>query len=338
MCIRDSTYTLSGKVSDTNGNALAGVLVAGVINGESSTTTTNSAGDYAFSNILPNSSYSVTPTQSNRIFSPASKAGTISVNTSANFSGIVATYTLSGRVVFSNGVGVKGANIVFGSSATESAADGSYSFSGMASGATISLTVSKSGYTFLSATQSISMTSDKTVNLTVSSVANFTVSGTVRNSKKAFLAGTIVIITGVDNQARSAITDRRGTYTVKNVPLGSAAVAIVAAGHQSFSSTLKVVSNTKIANFSLELQNFTVRGSVRTKNGEKVAGLTIRVSGVASAPLVTDSEGAFAIQVSRGTRITLSAAKKRCSFKPGTLRATVLGQDLALAPIVVSCK
>ncbi len=137
------TWSISGTISP----ASAGINL--VLSGTTSaTTTTDTSGNYIFSG-LNNGSYTVTPSQTGLVFSPASQ--TVSLN-GANIGNI--TFASSSAPTWSIFGGTNpplgGATIVLSgaaSNSTTSAADGTYSFSGLTNG-NYTITPSSSGVIF----------------------------------------------------------------------------------------------------------------------------------------------------------------------------------------------
>jgi carboxypeptidase family protein len=76
------TYTITGTISGAGGSG-ATVKLTGAA---TATATANSSGVYTFSGVA-NGSYTVTPTKTGYVFTPASQAVTVSgANATANFS------------------------------------------------------------------------------------------------------------------------------------------------------------------------------------------------------------------------------------------------------------
>jgi hypothetical protein len=140
-----SDFSLSGVVTGDAGATIA-------TSGSAATSVgTDSAGNFSFTSISPGS-YTVTPSHSGKIFTPVSRAETV---TSASITDVTfaaststaATYTLSGTVSGSVMAGVtitlNGVNI--GAAVTDLA--GNYSFAGLTSG-TYTVSAALDGYTF----------------------------------------------------------------------------------------------------------------------------------------------------------------------------------------------
>jgi hypothetical protein len=140
-----SAFTLSGVVT---GDAAATVTTTGTA---TTTATTDSSGNFSFASLAAGS-YTVTPSQSGRIFTPVSRAETITTESITDVvfdatASTAATYTISGTVT---GTVMAGVTITLNGMNTGSAVtdlSGNYTFAGLVSG-TYTVNASRSGYTF----------------------------------------------------------------------------------------------------------------------------------------------------------------------------------------------
>ena len=91
------TFTVSGTISGTGGNAATVTLTSGTTT--IATVTATTAGAYTFTNVA-NGSYTVTPTKAGFTFTPTSQAVTVNgANvTVAAFTSAVQTFTVSGTI------------------------------------------------------------------------------------------------------------------------------------------------------------------------------------------------------------------------------------------------
>jgi alpha-tubulin suppressor-like RCC1 family protein/pimeloyl-ACP methyl ester carboxylesterase len=155
------TYSISGRVTDSNNNPISGVSVS---DGAGHTATTDSNGYYALGGLAAGT-YTVTPSKSGYTFSPASRSVTVPPNaTGQNFTGTLAPgcYTLTANTQPSAG-----------GTTTKSPAGNCNSGSGYTAGTVVKLTaVPSSGYRFsvwsgdasgTSATVNVTMTWNKSV-------------------------------------------------------------------------------------------------------------------------------------------------------------------------------
>ena len=137
------------------------------------TVTTDSEGDYSFSD-LSDGSYTVTPSLSGYSFNPTYQ--TVTINgadiTAVDFVATgSATYTISGTVTY-GGSGLAGVTITLSgddTGTTTTSSDGTYSLTGLSNG-TYKVTPSLSGYTFspTSLTETISGANVTAVDFTAS--------------------------------------------------------------------------------------------------------------------------------------------------------------------------
>jgi alpha-tubulin suppressor-like RCC1 family protein len=145
MDVVDSS-SISGRVVDGSSNAIAGVSVSG---GAGHTATTDSFGYYSLSGFAPGI-YAITPSKTGYTFSPISRAiYLVSGNmTGVNFTGTLATYTISGRILDGSSNGVAGVSVSDGAGHIVSTdGSGDYTLNGLAAG-THTIVPLKAGYAF----------------------------------------------------------------------------------------------------------------------------------------------------------------------------------------------
>lgn len=129
-----NNYSISGSVKDISGVGMAGVTMT-LSGSMSGTIITGADGTYAFTNLPGGGNYTVTPTLAKFMFSPpSSTSNNLSSNRVVNFTGRVATYTISGGVLsVDNGSNIDGFTIELTGTRTGTAVTTSfgYSFSGL---------------------------------------------------------------------------------------------------------------------------------------------------------------------------------------------------------------
>jgi Concanavalin A-like lectin/glucanases superfamily len=200
------TYTISGTITGVGGPA-ATVKLTGT---GSASTTADSGGNYTFSG-LANGSYTVTPSKTGYVYTPAGQAVTVNgANVSAvNFGSTTApTYTMSGTI---SGAGGPGATVSLTGTATASTTadtNGNYTFSGLTNGS-YTVTPSKTGYIYTPAGQAV------TVNGANVSAVNFSSAVVSHWVGLSWTASTSQVV-GY-NAYRS--TTSNGTYTKLNSAL-----------------------------------------------------------------------------------------------------------------------
>lgn len=163
------TFTISGHITDIHNAPLAGVKVA-LSGSQSVTTTTDSAGNYIFTNLPTSGEYRVTLTSIDHDFESASFI-TPSGDQVANFIAKPKTYLVTGTVR-SGGLPLPGVLVALSGSAlgtTVTDTAGGYSFELMEDGDYV-LTPTKANYTFAPVSTSINaVNADTQINFT----ANF---------------------------------------------------------------------------------------------------------------------------------------------------------------------
>ena len=153
----DPTYSISGRVTDLNGDSLSGVTVSA---GAGVDATTNANGDYAITDLITGT-YTLTPSQSGYTFSPSTR--TVSVPPSAaaqDFTGSSSggeTFTISGRATDADGDALSGVIVSAGAGVDATTnTHGDYAITDLITG-TYTLTPSKSGYTFSPSSRTVSV-------------------------------------------------------------------------------------------------------------------------------------------------------------------------------------
>jgi hypothetical protein len=127
-------YSISGSVKNISGVAMSGVTMtlSGSMTG---TITTGADGSYAFTNLPGGGNYIVTPSLAKFMFSPpAATFNNLSSNHVVNFTGRVATFTISGGVLSDSGFNIENFTIALTGTRTGTAITTSfngYSFSGL---------------------------------------------------------------------------------------------------------------------------------------------------------------------------------------------------------------
>lgn len=129
-------------------------------------------------------------------------------------------YSISGQVS-SAGSGLSGATVTLsgaGSASVTTDASGKYTFGDLANGS-YTITLSKTGFTFIPASipQTLNNASITAVNFTATSVATFSISGTVTFGGLG-LSGVTMMLSGI---SATATTDASGNYIFSGLVNGS---------------------------------------------------------------------------------------------------------------------
>jgi hypothetical protein len=124
------TYSISGRVTTSDGTGVAGAAIAlsGTQNGA---TVSDAAGNYVLNNLNPGGSYTITVSKNNYVLiSPTQSFNNLSANQTANFTASQLTYTISGSIKNSdaNGAGLSGITVGLSGSKTATTVTGANGF------------------------------------------------------------------------------------------------------------------------------------------------------------------------------------------------------------------
>ena len=258
------TYTLTGLVQTSNGGAVSGVTLQ-LSGAASATQTSNTSGQYSFANLAAGS-YTVTPTLAGYTFAPTSAQVTIS-NTNLSATTFVATatppatYSISGTVSGAVASGVTVTLSGAGTGTTTTAANGSYTFSGLAPG-NYTVTPSLGGYTFSPTSTAVTVSGSNVTGTNFTSTAvvatTYSVSGTVSG---AWVSGVTVTLSGAGSAATS--TNASGNYSFTGLAAGNYTVTPSLSGY-TFSPTSSAVT---INGANVTGQNFSDSANSASGNG-----------------------------------------------------------------------
>jgi len=226
-------------------------------------------------------------------------------------------YAISGVVTDEKGP-VSGVALDGGAlGSTTSAADGSYSFSGVAFGTDYVITPSLGNHTFISSTASGRLAGNITHNF-LAIIDTYPITGTVRDGDGTGLLGIVIDVVVLGTET----TDSSGTYTFPSVPYGtnynltpqnnSSSEGMFSFSPTSISGTLTTAST---HDFTATLNTYFITGTVRDGDGTGLLGII--VDGGALGTRTTDSSGAYTFTgVPYGTSYTLTPENNSSSEDP----------------------
>ena len=251
------TPVISGVVSGIPSSA--GPTLVALSGAATGTTTPDASGNYAFS-VLASKTYTVTPSNSNYTFSPASQTVNI-ISSSVSGVSFNALYSIFGNV----GAGA-GVNIYLSGAASASTTDdslGNYNFGGLANGATYYITPSDVAYIFSPSVQTKTINGDNItgVNFTANNAPpGYSISGKITLSSKGLGGGSTVTLTLQSTGAivTSTTADSAGSFTLTGIPNGA---YVVTPSSQTAAFTPASL-NVTINGASYTAANFTAAGLV----------------------------------------------------------------------------
>lgn len=311
-------FTISGRVTDAQGNPLAGVPIA--LRGEESrTTTTNERGNYTFGGVPEDGSYTIAAVQEGLTFTPAEvPVERLTGNFGANFFGPGAL-RIAGRATDTAGNGLANVTIALTGTVARritTAADGTYSLIGLLPAGTYTVTASRSGFVFPDGPQTLAgLAEDGTVNFRALTV--FTLRGQVANAAGQPMSSVGISVTGA--VTRNISTNAQGAFALTNVVEGSTITVRAARNGFVFtpeSRTFEAIPVGQTADFTGQAL-VTVSGRVVDANNRGVGGLTVTLSGAASRTTTTNSGGTYSFTgLLPGQSYTVTPSRTNWVFAP----------------------
>lgn len=332
------TFGLSGTVT---GAVQDGVLItlssAGTVK---ATTNTSNGGKYNFNN-LPNGSYTAAPSHSGYTFTPATATVTINgaaavftnfvsaaipVSTTYNVTGTVTGDTLQGVTITLSGNAVAAIT-------TTTDATGKYSFASVANG-DYTVAPSKAGFTFTPASTTAKVSgADVTVSAfkaTTVFLATYTLSGTVTG---AVMKDVLITLSGASTATTT--TNASGNYSFTGLTNGSYTAAATLAGYTFAPATQKATingANATLGNFvstAIPVTTYTISGTVASTVVGAATGVTINLTGAATAIATTDASGNYSFTGLSNGNYTVAPVKTGYSFNPSSTAVNVSGANVS---------
>ena len=219
-----STFSTSGTISSLAGPAT--VTLSGPVNHQ---TTTDPQGNYVFK-VLPNGTYTVTPTRSGASFTPASQSITISGASVAgiNFTQASTAWSISGTIAPSS-LGANTQVNLTGAATRSTNTDnaGAFSFGGLANG-TYTVTPSKTGTVFTPASRNVTVSGGNVTgaDFTAQAAPTYRIVGTITPSASG--SGATLALSGA--ASGTATADSSGNYSFSGLPNGNYTVTPAKSG------------------------------------------------------------------------------------------------------------
>jgi Concanavalin A-like lectin/glucanases superfamily len=317
-----ATYSISGTISGVGGTG-ATVNLTGA---SAASTTADSGGNYTFSG-LANGSYTVTPSKTGYVYTPASQAVTVNgANVSAvNFGSTTApTYSISGTI---SGVGGPAATVKLtgtGSASTTADSGGNYTFSGFANGS-YTVTPSKTGYIYTPPSKAVTVNGANVSAVNFSSAGQtYSISGTISGAGGP---GATVNLTGALTASTTA--DSGGNYTFSGLVNGSYTVTPSKTGYiytpPSKAVTVNGASVTAVS-FSSTAQAYSISGTISGAGGPSA---TVNLTGTATASTTADSGGNYTFSGLVNGSYTVTPSKTGYIYTPPSKAVTVNGANVS---------
>ena len=311
-------HKITGRVARSNGQAMSGVTVT-LSGSQSGTATTDSNGDYSFTNLPAGSDYTVTPSRAGYDFAPASKSFVgLGADQTADFTVTPGNFAVAGRVT-SGGAGLSGVTITLSGSRSATAttdSNGGYSFT-VSSEGTYTVTPSKQHYTFAPQSQSFTNpVANRTADFNAT-LNRHNITGRVTKAGGVGVSGVTVALSG--GQTATTTTDSNGNYTLAGVAEGGNYTVSAAKANYTVTpsgATFTNLSSNGTADFTASPLNLTVGGRVTTAGGVGLSGVALALTGSQTASATTDSNGAYSFTVPADGDYTITPSKTNYNFTP----------------------
>jgi len=324
------TYSLSGNVSPAASGSGTLLYLTGPAK---ATVTADASGNYSFAN-LANGVYTVTPSKAGYSFAPPNQSVTIAgANPAAvNFTAtLLPTYTVSGSIspsasgsgatVTLTGIGVNGTN-----TSVTADASGNFSFAGVQN-SSYNITPTKTGFTFSPANEDITVNGANLtgISFTASAVPTYSISGTVSG---AVVSGVTLSLTGV--ATASTTSDSSGNYTFAGLANGAYTVTPSKTGYTftpaNLAATVSGANQTGINFLSTAIPTYSISGTV---SGAVVGGVTLSLSGSATASTTSDSSGNYTFAGLVNGAYTVTPSLIGYTFTPANHPETVTNGNIS---------
>lgn len=329
------TYTISGRVTDSNGDPVANVSIT---DGSGRTTSSDYNGNYTFTGI-PAGPYTLTPSKSGNSFTPTTQVGSVPPNAvNRNFTAVPeATYTVSGRVTYLDGQPISGVTVTdAGGRSGVSDSNGDYTIIGVPKG-NYALTASKSGHIFspnplvgsvppnatkqnfygMKGNPTPMPTGFPVTPGTPSPSTGSTISGTIRDGSGSPMPGVNIS----DGQGRTTTSDSFGNYILSGYVSGSYNITATRSGYSCTPYPILVtVPPSATADFTCSVVYYTVSGMVTDANNKAISSVTI--SAGSGYTVMTDASGNYTLSLPLGTYI-LTPSKTNFVFSPSSRSVNV---------------
>lgn len=285
------SHAIGGIITNAAGSGISGITI-NLSGSRSAAVISDVSGAFSFSGLPAGGNYTLTPTTTAYYTFTAQSINNLSSNQTANFTGTLRKYSISGRVM--NGTDGLGAVTIqlTGSQSGGAVTDGSgnFQFADLPAGGNYTLTPTTNAfYTFTAQTIN---------NLGNNQVANF--NGTLRKySIGGRVTGGTNGIGSLDiqlsgSQSGSTVTDGSGNFLFADLPAGgNYTLTPVATSFYAFTpQTINELSSNQTANFNGALRKYSIAGRM-TVGTQGIGDVEIYLTGSRSAVTVTGSNGNF---------------------------------------------
>jgi len=338
--------TLSGTLSDSNGDPVTDGVVNLYLSGQSvATASTDSDGQYTFLIVEPGT-FDVIASADDAAFAPVQSlevaAGDALVQNFAAGSGTIQV-TLSDSIGAIAGTNVvisyewDGATIPAGVAATDSS--GSVTFSNLIAGSYAITALNPNDNTTGQGHVTLA-TSSSLGNATITLASGSQLTGTITDSSGAPISQANVALYLNSNPQTSfgVITSANGSFVFPNVPAGTYTLVVYASNYQAYEAADLSIDGPTTTQAELTPSNTAIDGSLQDPSGNPITTASVAVldaSGHVLGVSSVNAQGAFSITTASGTNLTLNVIAGGYLIPSLTPFAAANGSTSILPPVTL---
>ncbi|HEX8746165.1 MAG TPA: carboxypeptidase regulatory-like domain-containing protein [Pyrinomonadaceae bacterium] len=320
------SYSISGTVTDSDGKPLSDVSVHVEGNGFSSDTATSSNGKYKINSLRAEGDYVVTVSVPDYDFTPQNRSyNSLSGDiTTADFTGSLKRYTISGQIITSNSSPLSGVTVTLSGSqegTTTTDASGNYFFSGLLAKGNYTVTPAKANYTFSPQSRTYASLGGSTL-ASFQAIQNlYSITVSLKNEAGSGLVGaTVTLASNGSLIVVNQVKDSSGIITFENLSPEKNYTLTPAYQGWSFDPAEKTFNNLsgnqQIAFTGTQLLH-SISGRVMDAGYNGIFGVTMTLSGAQTATITTDAQGNYNFgALAAGGTYTVTPSKTNFSFTP----------------------
>ena len=312
-------FGVTGQIVNESGVGISGVLVT-LSGGQTVTTTTDSAGQYHFSNLPTSGVYAVTPDLDYHSMDPVSRTFvTPAGDQTADFVASFNFHEIAGRVINAEGDGLEGVSVTLSGSQTANVltgADGNYSFANLPANGNYTVTPQKTAYAFSPGSQTFpNLDGNHSLDFQATFVT-YSVGGIIVGANNRPLSGVNVTLSGSQNSTTQ--TNSVGQFSFGNLPSeGNYTITPLLFGHtfNPPSRTFNDLSANQFHNYLAVLTTHMVSGrATDAASGAPLSGAVVSFSGETSGATTTAANGNYSLNLPHGGSYLVTIAKPHYTF------------------------
>jgi hypothetical protein len=244
-------HSISGRITRTSGTGLSGVTVQ-LAQSPATSVISDANGNYSFPELPAGQTFTIVPSLPDFEFTPASTSFlNLSSNQTANFIGGLTNVSITGTVLDEVDGPMSGVTVnLTGSQSTTVTTDaqGNFSFSGLPTSGSYTVTVSKQHYSFVPASQSVVSPVENVIVGFQARLNRHSINGRITRSDGTGVSGLTLRL----SETTTAVTDLNGYYSFLELPAGQSYTVVPSSSAFVFTpmnTTLVDLSTTQTVNF-----------------------------------------------------------------------------------------